>query len=101
MAGLWESTLCYHSTHCNTAQIWSWCTEYSSSVVNRYPAIYVISCIKEINGTIKIVYSFSAIKLCFVVNVLNNETIILFNLAEYPLILVYEAIFRAISQDSY
>ena len=30
----------YSLTHdCDTAQIWSWCTEYSSSVVNRNPAI--------------------------------------------------------------
>ena len=43
-------TLCIHthystfycSAHHNIAQIWSWCSEYSSSVVNRYPAIYVI-----------------------------------------------------------
>ena len=41
----------------------------------------------EKNGKIKIVCSFSAIKLCFVINVLNNKTIILFSLAEYPLIL--------------
>ena len=30
-------------------------------------------------------------KLCFVINVLNNKTIILFNFAEYPLILVDSA----------
>ena len=41
---------CYYSKHCYTAQIWSWwCTEYSSSVDNRYPAIYVISCLGEKN----------------------------------------------------
>ena len=38
------------------------------------------------NGKIKIVSSFSAIKTCFVVNVLNNKTIVLLNLVEYPLI---------------
>ena len=43
----------YRSTHCNTAQIWSWCTEYSSSVVRRYPAIYVSSCVGEKNSKIK------------------------------------------------
>ena len=37
----------YYSTRCNTCQIWSWCGEYSSSVINRYPAIYVISCVGE------------------------------------------------------
>ena len=36
---------------------------------------------------IKIASSFSAINLCFVINVLNNKTIILLNLAEYRLIL--------------
>ena len=51
----------YYSTHCNTAQIWSWCTKYSSSVANRYPAIYKISCVGKKNGKIKIVSSFSAI----------------------------------------
>ena len=56
---------CY-STHCNTAQIWSWCIQYSSSVVNRYPAIYVISCVGQKTGKIKIVFSFYEIKLCFV-----------------------------------
>ena len=54
---------------------------------------------------IKIVSSFCAIKLCFVINVLN-KTIILLNLAEYPLNLAnsssakYQAIFPAISQDN-
>ena len=67
-----------YSTHCNTAQIWTWCMEYSSSVVDRYPPIYVISC----SGSVT---SYSAIKLCFVINVLN----IMLNLAEYPLILAY------------
>ena len=33
----------------------------------------------------EIVSSFSAIRLCFVIKVLNNETITLLNLAEYPL----------------
>ena len=74
----------YCSTHCNTAQIWSWYIEYSSSVVNRYLVIYVISCVGEKNGKIKIVSSFRAVKLCFVINVLNNKTIFLLNLAEYP-----------------
>ena len=34
-----------HSTHCNAAEIWSWCTQCSSFVRNRYPAIYVTSCV--------------------------------------------------------
>jgi len=47
---------------------------------------------------------------CFVINLLNNKTIILLNLAEYRLILAdsayglvgykYQTIFRAISQDN-
>ena len=49
-------------------------------------ALYLISCVGEKNGKIKFVSSFSAIKQCFVINVLNNKTIILLNLAEYPLI---------------
>ena len=40
---------------------------------------------------IKIASSFSAINLCFVINVLNNKTIILLNLAEYHLILANSA----------
>ena len=96
----------YYLTHCNSVQIWSWCTEYSPSVVNKCPAIYVISRVREKNGKIKIISSFSAIKLCFVINVLNNKTIILLNVAEYLLILAdeavkYQAIFRAISQDNF
>ena len=67
---------CHHSTHCNTAQIWSCCTQYSSSVVHRYPVIYVIPCVGEKNGKRKIVSICSTIILCFVINVLNNETIL-------------------------
>ena len=32
----------YYSTNCNTVQIWSWFSQYLSSIGNRYPAIYVI-----------------------------------------------------------
>ena len=35
-------TVFYYSTNCNTVQIWSWFSQYLSSVGNRYPAIYVI-----------------------------------------------------------
>ena len=62
----------------------------SSSVVNRY-SVYVISCVGEKNGEIRIVSNFSAIKLYFVINVLNNKTMILLNLAKYPLILANSA----------
>ena len=38
---------------------------------------------------------------CFVINLLNNKTIILLNLAEYRLILAkYQTIFCVISQDN-
>ena len=33
---------CYDSTHCDTAQIWSWRTQYTSPAHNKYPAIYVV-----------------------------------------------------------
>ena len=78
---MWTTISCHYSSHCNAAQIWSWCTENSSSVVNRYPAIHVISCVGEKN----------AIKLCFVINVLNDKTIILLNRAEHPLVLADSA----------
>ena len=44
----------------------------------------------------KIVSSFSAIKLCFVINVLNNKTIILFSFAGYSLILANSAAYRLV-----
>ena len=46
------------------------------SLVNRNPAIYVISRVGGNNGKIKIISSFTAIKLYFVITVLNNKTII-------------------------
>ena len=59
--------------------------------------INVISCVGEKNGKIKIVSSFSAIKLYFVIrNVLNNKTIILLTVAENP-DLLYSARFRRIT----
>ena len=54
----------------------------SSSVVNRYPAIYVISCVGEKNGKIKILSSSSVL-----FNVLSDKKLILLSLVEYPLIL--------------
>ena len=79
----------YYSTHRHTPQIWSWYTEYSSSVVRRQQ----ISCdirnftvCREEKGQNKYRIMFSAQKLCFVINLFNNETIILLNLAENPLI---------------
>ena len=37
----------FDSNHCKTAKKW---TVMMPSVVNRYPAIYVISCVGEKNG---------------------------------------------------
>ena len=66
-----------------------------------YPAIYVISCDGQRNGKTNTVFSFSVIKLRFVINVLNKKTIILLNLAEFPLILAkYQATTHAISHDN-
>ena len=68
------------------------CTDYLPYVVNRHPAIYVIWRFGgEKNGKMKIVSSFSSIKLCFVINVLNNKTVIPLSLAEYGLILANSA----------
>ena len=63
----------FYSIHCNTPQIWSWCTEYSSSVINKYPAIYKISRVGEKNDKIEIISSFSAIKLRFVINLFQES----------------------------
>ena len=56
--------------------------------------MYVISCVGEKNSKIKIVSSFSAIKLYFVI-----KTIILLNLVEHPLILADEAVSGDIPRD--
>ena len=56
--------------------------------------IYIISCVGEKNVKIKIISSFSAIKLCFAIKVLNNKAIVLLNLLnllEYPLVLAHSA----------
>ena len=47
----------------------------------------LISCVGKKNGKINTVSSFSAMKLCFVISVLNNKTIIPLNFGEYPLFL--------------
>ena len=58
-----------------------------SRQMEAFVYIYVISYVWEKNGKMKIVSSIFTIKLCFVINVLNNKTIILLNLKEYPVIL--------------
>ena len=68
----------------------------SVTVGNRYLAIYVASYVGRKSVT------------SFVINLLNNKTIILLNLVEYRLILAdeayssakYQTISRAISQDN-
>ena len=45
-------SICYYSKHCNTAQEWSWCTQYVSSVHNRYPVVHLILCVGEKNGRV-------------------------------------------------
>ena len=51
----------------------------------------MISSVGEKNGKTKIACSFSAIKLCFVINAMNNETITLLNVAEYPLPILFNS----------
>ena len=93
----WSITHIYYSTNCNTIQIWSWCSRYRSSVGNRYPAIYVASYVLNVT-TVPFEIKFTSPFLlqykdlgCFVINLLNNKTIILLNLAEYRLILADSA----------
>ena len=93
----WSDVRLYYSTNCNTIQIWSWYSRYLSSVGNRYPAIYVASLrVKCYNCTVwnkVLILDVSYYKDlgCFVINLLNNKTIILLNLAEYRLILANSA----------
>ena len=74
--------ICDNIIHCNTAQI---------SVVNRFLALRVISCVGEKNVKIRDRLQFFCKQI--VINVLNNKTIIQLNLAEYeyPLILANSA----------
>jgi len=39
---IYVTVRCYYSTNFNTVQIWSWFSQYLSSVGNRYPAIYYV-----------------------------------------------------------
>ena len=55
---------------------------------DRYPAIYVIMCVAEKNGSFSsFFFSNKHRRLCSVINVLHNKTIIPPNLAEYRLTL--------------
>ena len=82
---------CYYSTNCNTIQIWSWCSRYLSSVGNVYPAIYVASYVGRKSEVKKMSTERFKNVTSFVINLLNNKTIILLNLAEYRLILADSA----------
>ena len=96
---LHSNVMHYYSTNCNTIQIWSWCSWYLSSVGNRNPAIYVASYVGRKGEVKKCRKRFKNVTSCFVINLLNNKTIILLNLAEYRLILSirrYSARFRSI-----
>ena len=67
--------------HCDNVQIWSKRAQYSSCVLNVYPAIYVILCVAEKNGSFScFFFPNKGRKLCFVIDVLNNKTSILLNL---------------------
>ena len=82
----------YYSTNCNTIQIWSWCSRYLSSVGNRYLAVYIASYVgrkSEVKKS-RCPERFKNVT-SFVINLLNNKTIILLNLAEYRLILANSA----------
>ena len=70
--------IAYYSTHCNTAKY-------------GYGALNIRRPYTGVNGKIKIVSSFSALKLYFVIKGLINKIVVLLNLVEYPLILVNSA----------
>ena len=98
-----------HTTCTHTHSSLMFTTDIVIYYSNTYQ-IYVILCVGEKNDKTKIVCSFPVIKVCLVINVLNNNTIILLNLVVYPLNLVhlaitalsaeYQAIFCVIPQDN-
>ena len=81
----------YYSTNYNTIQIWSWCSWYLSSTGNRYPAIYIALHVGRKSEVKKCRQKDLKNVTSFVINLLNNKTIILLNLAEYHLILADSA----------
>ena len=64
------------------------------SVGNRYPAVYVGSSVRRKSEVRKCRQRDLKMLGCFVINLLNNKTIILLNLAEYRLILADETVGR-------
>ena len=68
--------LIYYLTHCNTTQIWSWCLEYSPFMHNGYPAIYVVSCVREKNGKIEIISTASSDKYQAIFCVYSQDNIV-------------------------
>ena len=81
----------YYSTNCNTIQILSGCSRYLSSVGNRYPAVYVASYVGRKSEVKKMSTERFKNVTRLVINLLNNKTIIVLNLAEYRLILADSA----------
>jgi len=63
----------------------------SAILGNRYPAIYIILYAGTSLTVNKRVFSWPDKIVSFVINLLNNKTIILLNLAEYSLILANSA----------
>ena len=61
-------------------------------VINRYPAVYVASHVGRKSEVRKCRQRDLKMLRCFVINLLNNKTIILLNLVEYPLILADKAV---------
>ena len=72
----------YYSTQFNTAQLWS-------TDILRYTQFLVSG--RKMAKQRSSSPLLSAIKLCIVIDVLNNKTIILLNLAKYRLILANSA----------
>ena len=70
-----------------------------SSVGNRYPAVYVALYERRKSEVRKCLQRDLKMLGCFVINLLNNKTIILRNLAEYRLILADEAVSDDIPRD--
>ena len=81
----------HYSTNCNTIQIWSWCSRYLSSVGNRYPGGILSFVRGKKKWSEKMPTERFKNVTSFVINLLNNKTIILLNLAEYRLILADSA----------
>ena len=74
----------YYSTNCNTIQIWSWCSRYLSSVGDIRGFVRGKKKWSEKMSTERFKNVTS-----FVINLVNNKTVILLNLAEYRLLIYW------------